>query len=109
MKTDCIQLILSCIKVLEIVFAILSAYFWYKSTRITLPEKFSIHVVRPTTGLGHPMGQPMGGEFVGMAYSNDLLQLAEGLKNQGKWNTQAACYTGIYVLLQITEIFLKLF
>jgi hypothetical protein len=51
--------------------SIIAAVLWWLSANVTIPDpgQFPIGVVRPDTG---PLGQPLGGTYVGSGYSKEL-------------------------------------
>jgi hypothetical protein len=90
---------------LRIIFEIISAglafyaaYLWYKASKITTPESFSIHVVKPDSG---PFGgNPLGSTYMGQGYSEDLTNLGQSLSRQGKENAKAALFAGFAAITQ---------
>ena len=77
---------------LSALFAIAAAVLWFVSAVVKTPTSFAIHVVRPDQ---QPMGNPMGAIYVGQAYSEDLVSLANALKRQSKFSAWAAICAGI--------------
>ncbi len=90
--------------ILTAIAAIIAALLWFKSARIKTPNTFSIHVVKSRGQLG---GNPMGGTYMGNAYSNDLQDLAAALKLQSTWSARAAVFAGISATLQSLSILIK--
>src|SRR4051812_3617776 len=81
----------------------LAALYWYWSTQVKTPEAFSIHVVKPHMApLG---GDPIGGKYMGQAYSKDLLELANKLREQSELSKKAAAYAAAAAGLQAILIF----
>lgn len=60
--------------------AIIAATLWFKSAVIKTPVSFTIHVVKPDQD--SMLGTPMDGTYAGQAYSKDLINLANALKNK---------------------------
>jgi hypothetical protein len=83
---------MSCIKILKLLFGILAAIFWFWSATINTPDRFAFSVVKPDM---NPLGEPVGGEFIGHAYSPDLDKLTSKLREQSKLNRFAAFFTAI--------------
>lgn len=81
----------------SIVFGFLSAILWFTSALGKVPDKLSIPVVKSDV---EPMGQPLGGTYVGQASSPDLEKIVKSLRKQACLNTWAALCTCIAVLLQ---------
>ena len=80
-----------------------AAIYWYWSSQIKTPETFSIYVVKPDT---IPLGQPLGGKYMGNAYSEDLKELATKLREQSELSKKAATYAAIAAALQAVLIFI---
>ena len=71
------------------------------------PDSFSVHVVRPREApLG---GNPMGGTYIGEAYSQDFTNLADALRRQSRLRADAAICAGTSALLQGVSMFASLF
>ena len=79
------------------VLALLAAVLWWMSARVDLPYKFNVHVVKPHQA---PMGQPLGGIYVGHAYSEEFIQLSDGLSKQSRLSAWAAIAAGLSALSQ---------
>ena len=74
--------------ILSALFAIVAAVLWFITAMVKTPMSFAIHVARPNQ---QPMGgSPMGGTYVGQAYSEDLVSLTSALKRQSKFSAWAA-------------------
>jgi hypothetical protein len=71
--------------------------------QITTAEAFSIYVVKPDMA---PLGQPLGGTYMGNAYSEDLQELASKLREQSELSKRAATYAAIAAILQAVLIFI---
>jgi hypothetical protein len=100
-------LLANILDILTAVFAIIAAVLWLKSAKIKTPENFSIYVVKPNqTPLG---GNPMGGTYLGNAYSQDLTELAIALKKQSKLSANAASFAALSAMIQALSILTKHF
>jgi len=75
----------------------LAAVFWIISATIKTPSSFSIHVVKPNQ---KPLGEPLGGTYMGNAYSEDLKKLAKALRTQSKWSAAAAICAALSAVSQ---------
>ena len=92
---------MSTLSVLSALFAIPAAVLWFMSARVETPEHFNVHVVGPDSPMGLPLGgNPMGGVYVGQAYSRELVALAEALSKQSRLSAYAAGCAGVSALLQ---------
>jgi hypothetical protein len=88
--------------ILSALFAVAAAILWFLSAVIKTPNNFSVHVVRPQQ---QPMGgNPPGGTYVGQAYSDDFVSLANALKRQSKFSARAAICAGISAILQTASL-----
>ena len=96
---------MSVITILSALFAIAAAILWFVSAIVKTPTSFAIHVVRPHLP---PMGDPLGATYVGQAYSEDLISLANALKRQSKFSAWAAICAGISAFLQAVSVFASL-
>ena len=94
---------MSALTILSVLFAIAAATLWFVSAIVKTPTSFAIHVVRPQQQLLG--GNPMGGTYVGQAYSEDLVSLANALKRQSRFSALAAFCAGISALLQTASVF----
>src|SRR5258708_1288961 len=75
-----------------------AAWLWFLSARVETPTSFSVHVVRPQFP---PLsGDPMGGKYVGHAYSSDFTKLSECLGRQSRLSARAALCAGASAILQ---------
>jgi hypothetical protein len=91
--------------VFSALFAIAAALLWFVSAVVKTPNSFSIHVVRPDSSMGQPLGgNPQGGTYVGHAYSNDLVTLAKALRRQSKFSAWAAGCAGVSAILQAASM-----
>ena len=91
--------------ILSAIFAIAAALLWFISAVVKTPESFSIHVVRPDSFMGEPLGgNPLGGTYVGHAYSSDLVALANALRRQSKFSAWAAGCAGVSAILQAASL-----
>jgi hypothetical protein len=80
----------------SIVFALAAAVLWFLSAVVKTPDSYSVHVVRPRSGLDQPLGgDPIGGAYIGQAYSNDFVSLANALRRQSKLSAWAAVCAGV--------------
>ena len=96
--------VLSCVAA---VLAVLAAVLWFMSAVVKTPDSFSVHVVRPREApLG---GNPMGGTYIGEAYSQDFTNLADALRRQSRLSAYAAICAGTSALLQGVSMFASLF
>jgi hypothetical protein len=80
------------------------AILWLWSARIKTPERFAIHVAKPQM---EPMGQPLGGTYVGNGYSPELTTLANALMRQSRLSACAAIATAVSVLLTTAAGFMS--
>jgi hypothetical protein len=82
--------------------ATLAAAFWFWSVKVVFPDNYSVHVVRPDAlPLG---GNPLGGTYVGHAYSGDFEVLTEGLRTQSRRNALAAFAAAVAAVLQALSL-----
>ena len=90
---------------LSALFAIAAALLWFVSAVVKTPDRFSIHVVRPDSFMGQPLGgDPLGGTYVGQAHSSDLVALANALRRQSKFSAWAAGCAGVSAILQTASL-----
>ena len=84
--------------------AIAAAAYWYRSTLVKTPSRFSVHVVRPN--MGPPLGaNPLGGTYVGTAHSSDLQELTGALKEQSRRNMIGSiCAAGAALLQTLAAV-----
>jgi hypothetical protein len=75
-----------------------AALLWLKSAQVTLPENFPITVVKPDMA---PMGQPIGGTYMGHGYCKELANLASALAGQSNLSGSAARWTAASAGFQI--------
>ncbi len=93
------------IDILSALFAFAAGLLWLKSAIVETPKSFAIYVVKPTGNLGQPLGgNPIGGEYMGHAYSQDLNNLANALIAQSKTSGYAAFCACAAALLQAMSI-----
>lgn len=93
---------MSNLQILSALAAIPAALLWFLSAVVKTPQSFSVHVVRPDSPpLG---GNPLSGEYVGQAYSNDLVNLANALRRQSRLSGWAALCASISAILQAVSI-----
>lgn len=78
-------------QILSAIFALAAAYLWWLSTRVSTPNRFPIHVVKPDMS---SMPHVMGGTYVGHGHSPELTNLANALKVQSRRNMKAAFCAG---------------
>ena len=78
------------------IFGLVAAWFWFRSAKIITPKQFNITVAKPSMG---PLGDPLGGTFVGMGYSQELTDLGQALIKQSHLSGYAAICTAISVIL----------
>jgi len=86
-------------------FAGLAALAWLVSALVRTPANFVIYVVRPT---GQAVHDPLGGTYMGHAYSEDLNELARKLRLQSKWSAAAASCAAVSAALQAVSLGLVL-
>ena len=90
-----------------VLFAIAAAVLWFLSASVKTPDGFSVHVVRPDSYMGQPMGgNPLGGTYVGHAYSDDFKSLADALRRQSKLSALAAVCAGVSAVLQALSLYI---
>lgn len=78
--------------------AIVAAVLWFKSAIISLPNQFNIYVVKPNE---LPMGgNPLGGVYMGNAYSEDIENLRVALVRQSSLSAKAAIFAGLSAVMQ---------
>ena len=70
------------------------------------PRHFEIHVAKPD--LGGPLGDPLGGTYVGHGYSQELQQLGEALVRQSRLSAQAALCATASAILQAVALVLRM-
>jgi len=93
------------LNVASALFAITAAILWWRSAVVKTLDHFSIHVSRPNSPMGAPLGGgPLGGVFVGQAHSDDLIALANALKRQSKFSAWAAICAGISAICQASSL-----
>jgi hypothetical protein len=96
------------LQILSSMAAIVAACLWLLSAVIKTPQSFAIYVACADSPLGTPLGDnPMGGSYVGQAYSDDLLSLANGLRRQSRLSALAAIFAGASALLQGISILIR--
>ncbi|MGO9567321.1 MAG: hypothetical protein ACLP5H_07265 [Desulfomonilaceae bacterium] len=95
---------LTILSALSAVFAFAAACLWVVSAIVKTPTSFAIHVVHPQSE-GPLGGNPMDGTYVGQAYSEDLVSLANALKRQSKFSAFAACCAGFSAFLSAISVF----
>ncbi len=88
--------------------ALAAAVLWFRSSIIKTPESFSIHVARADGIMGQPLGQPLGGTYVGNAYSKDLVTLANALRKQSSLSGWAAGFAAVSAILQAGALIAQL-
>ena len=92
--------------ILTVIAGIIAAVQWYRSAKIETPNNFSIHIVKPNHS---PMGgNPLDGIYIGHAYSNDLVKLADALKRQSKLSANAAQFASVSAIAQAISIIIKM-
>jgi hypothetical protein len=69
---------------------------------VKTPTDFAIHVVHTSKPMG---GNPIGGTYVGQAYSEDLVSLANALRRQSKFSAWGAICAGISAIFQTASLF----
>jgi len=84
--------------------AIIAAILWFMSAKIKTPNHFGIYVVKPDGVMGEPLGDPLGGKYIGHAYSSDLELLGNNLIRQSKLSAWAAIAAGISAVTQAGHI-----
>lgn len=82
--------------------ALAAGALWFWSVKVAFPDRYTINVVRPDEGLFGP--EPMGGTFVGQAYSSDFKRLTSALATQSKRNSYAALAAGLSAILQAVSL-----
>ena len=96
---------MSILTILSALFAIVAALLWFISAMVKTPESFSIHVARPNSFMGEPLGgNPLGGTYVGQAHSSDLVTLANALRRQSKFSAWVAGCAGISAIMQAASL-----
>lgn len=79
--------------------AVAAAVLWLYSARVKTPDTFTITV--SAAGMGPPLGgDPVGGAFVGVGHSPELVTLANALRWQSSLSAWAARCAGISALCQ---------
>jgi hypothetical protein len=91
------------LQVLDAGLAIAAAVYWYRSSKVSTPSQFSIHVIKPEMA---PLGQPLGGKYVGHGFSQDLQQLGDALNEQSRLSKTAAIFAALTALLQGLLVFI---
>jgi len=86
-----------------------AAVLWLLSAKVKTPQTFSIHVARAQGAMGQPLGgNPSGGTYVGHAYSQDLIDLANALRRQSTLSAWAAVSAGVAGGLQAGTLIVQL-
>ena len=94
--------------VVSALFAIVAAVLWFFSAVVKTPKSFSINVIRPDS-MGLPFGgNPLGGTYVGQAYSEDLIALANALRRQSRFSAWAAFCAGVSAIFQTLSLYFYL-
>jgi hypothetical protein len=88
--------------------AVVAAALWFVTARVTTPNSFSIFVARANGSFGKPLGDPLGGTYVGHAYSEDLNKLADALRRQSRLSAWAAVFAGIAAFSQTGSLIAQL-
>ena len=83
--------------------ALIAAAFWFWSVKVVFPARYNVHVVRPDMS---PMSNPMGGTYIGHAYSSDFDHLTKAQHTQSRRNAIGAVAAGISALLQAASLFI---
>jgi hypothetical protein len=98
MSLQTLSIVLSALSALA---GLAAAVLWFLSALVRTPENFAIHVAKANGMMGEPLGGgPFGGTYVGHAYSQDLIDLANALRRQSRLSGKAAILTAIAVILQ---------
>lgn len=90
----CFKSIPIVIEFLSALFAILAAYYWYQSSKVSIPQKFTLtaHSTRDALGGGYPN--------VSTVDTRELNALGNSLIDQGKLNSKAAAFSFCSAFLQ---------
>jgi len=83
------------VNVAAVISNLAAAGLWWWSARVaTAPKEFPMAVVRPDQ-MWMPLGQPLGGTYVGHGYSPQLDEYGAALNRQSKLSAWAAICTGL--------------
>ena len=97
---------MTCLNILSALFAFAAAELWLMSARVKTPDDFSVHVSRPDA-FGQPLGgNPMFGEYIAQAHSQDFTVLADALKKQSRLSAWAASSAAVAAALQAIALIL---
>jgi hypothetical protein len=89
----------------SILFAMAAAMLWWLSAIVKTPKSFAVHVVRPNDPMRLPLGgNPLGGAYVGNAYSKDFSVFTDALRRQSKLSALAAICAGVSAALQAVAL-----
>ena len=94
----------------EHVLPLIAAVLWFWSATVSIPAsgQFPITVVRPDAVMG-PLGQPLGGTYVGNGYSPELQAWASEVSSafalQSRLNGLAAISAGISATSAAAAVF----
>lgn len=89
--------------ILSALFALAAAVHSLMSTWVKTPKTFSVHVVQPDRPIG---GNLAHGTYVGHAYSEDFITLADALKRQSRLSACAAGCAACSAALQAVLFFI---
>jgi len=94
------------LQVASAIAAVLAAFLWFRSARVTTPSSFSIHVAK--LDFSPPLGM-LGAEYVGHGYGQDLTELGNALTVQSRFSGYAAIAAAISAILQAISLILPWF
>ena len=96
------------LNILSALFAVGAGTLWLVSARVKTPEHFAVHVVKGDSPFQQPLGNnPLGGTYVGQAYSRDFESLGNALRKQSQLSAAAAACASIAAFAQAVSLFLN--
>ena len=90
------------LQVLSAIAAGVAAYLWWKSAKVTTPGRFIITVIKPDM---KPLGEPLGGKYMGHGYSEELTRLGAALVGQSRLSGYGAQAAAVAAAFQALAIF----
>ena len=93
------MILVQCLNYAAAAFAFAAAVLWFISALVKTPPSFSIAVEVSTSSYDDSAG--------GTGYSLDLLNLANALRRQSRWNAYAASCAGLAAILGALALLLS--
>jgi hypothetical protein len=91
---------------LTVIFAIIAAFYWFRSSKIESPMKFIINIQRATTDIASILSNtPLVIRSQGQ--SQELEEFAKGLSKQSRLNAIAATFAGLAASMEAFSLIIK--